>query len=99
MKVTLAKNTKKTLFSKLKLPGAKRGRKNFLGDNYRFNFMLPMELKDQMDELIQQAAMLNKEVKFSYSYILREGSRRYVQEQKALLDKAEAGILHAKHRI
>jgi hypothetical protein len=64
-----------------------------------YNLLLAPSEKKPISDLIKRGRALRPKVNYgTMSYIFREGARLFVQQQNRLLDKAEAGMLHAKKR-
>jgi hypothetical protein len=81
---------------KLKRDKAKKRYWVFENATPHVSLRLPPDEKEVMQALVKRGRQFK--IVYSVSYILREGARRFVKEQNLLLDKAEAGTLHAKQR-
>ena len=78
-------------------PLARQAEKPAKNEASLFNLYLPADERSRIDALLKRGRSL----KVSYSsvaFILREGAKLYVRQQQIMLDKAEAGELHAKKR-
>ncbi len=75
--------------------------KRLTGRNARklYNLLLSDDEKEDARKLIKRGKKLSPKINYgTVAYIFREGARKFIEEQNRLLDKAEAGELHAKQR-
>lgn len=75
------------------------GRRKGVKARRLFNLMLADAEKDEIKALIKRGKSMRPKIPYgTVSLVMREGARQFVEQQNRLLDKAEAGLLHAKPR-
>ena len=76
----------------------KRGRKASLDSAVRFCFFIPVKDKEVIQGFIDDAKALDKNLKYSFAFIFREGARKFINYERHQMKLAAEGRLHVKSR-